>query len=201
VESVGVESVGVESVGVEPVASEPVASEAVPPAVPVRYSAAARPSAVLAGCRRGDRRRSLPRLLIGAGALVVAALVVVALFRPDGPLDPPTDPVARDGAGQQTGAPVGPAPSLTVPVPVVEGVRAEAVPAPVRPTAPVRVRTLTDSAPADLPGDGARSSVVTTPPVVPDAPEAAKGSASGRPVARPVGAAPRVPPTPDTPAA
>jgi hypothetical protein len=65
----------------------------------------------------------------------------------------------------------------------------------------VRVRTLTDSAPADLPGDGARSSVVTTPPVVPDAPEAAKGSASGRPVARPVGAAPRVPPTPDTPAA
>jgi hypothetical protein len=41
--------------------------------------------------KKKRRRPSLPRLLLGAGAVFAAVFVVVALLRPDGPLDPPLD--------------------------------------------------------------------------------------------------------------
>lgn len=60
-----------------------------PPPAPAsrRRSRPAGPPAVL----DGSRRTGLPRLLVAGGAVAVAALAVVALFRADGPLDPPTE--------------------------------------------------------------------------------------------------------------
>jgi molecular chaperone DnaK len=102
-------------------------------------------------------RRSLPRMLVGVGAVIVAALVLVALFRPDGPLDPPLDPTAVDGT-HQTAVPVGSERSAVVPAPVA-GVRAEMDLDPPRTTTvrPTKERSA-----------GSRPSVTTTPPTMPD---------------------------------
>jgi hypothetical protein len=97
-------------------------------------------------------------MLVGVGAVVVAALVLVALFRPDGPLDPPLDPTAVDGTHQTAvPIPVGSERSVVVPAPIA-GVRAEIDLAPPRTTAvrPAKER------PAE-----SRSSVTTTPPTMP----------------------------------
>ncbi len=62
-----------------------------------------RAPAVLGGrTHRVRRRRSLPRLLLGVGAVVAAVFVVVALLRPHGPLDPPLDVPAGRTAGPPT---------------------------------------------------------------------------------------------------
>ena len=57
--------------------------------------------------------------------MIVAALVLVALFRPDGPLDPPLDPVAGDGASRTAvSVPAAVAPPAVAPVPTAaESVR------------------------------------------------------------------------------
>ncbi len=71
-----------------------------PAAAPPRPAPAVRVPAVLdGGARRGRRRYSLPRLLMGVGAAVAAVFVVVALLRPHGPLDPPLDVPAGRSAG------------------------------------------------------------------------------------------------------
>ncbi len=71
-----------------------------PAAAPPRPASAVRAPAVLdGGARRGRRRYSLPRLLVGVGAVVAAVFVVVALLRPHGPLDPPLDGPAGRSAG------------------------------------------------------------------------------------------------------
>ncbi|MDT0348226.1 Hsp70 family protein [Pseudonocardia charpentierae] len=129
------------------------------PAQPAgRPSGRVRNSAVLDPTIPGPRR-SLPRMLVGVGAVIVAALVLVALFRPDGPLDPPLDPTAVDGTHQTAvPIPVGSERSAVVPAPVA-GVRAEMDLDPPRTTAvrPVKER------PA-----GSRPSVTTTPPTIPE---------------------------------
>jgi actin-like ATPase involved in cell morphogenesis len=168
--------------------------------VPASRPAAGRAVAVLdPGSRRSRRPRSLSRILLGAGAIVVAALVLVALFRPDGPLDPPSEPGAVAGVPRVAGAPAVPPPAVVAPLPGVEGVRAEDV-AEVRPTAAPRRGS--DARSVDLPG--ARSGVATTPPVTtgPRAttvPRPAGSTAGPRAAAPPVGAAPRTPPTPVDP--
>lgn len=87
-------------------------------------------------------RRSLSRTLVGVGALIVAALVLVALFRPDGPLDPPLDAVAGDGASR--------------------------VPAAVTPSAAEIEAALEPDEPRTPPRPaGVRPSVTTTPPAAP----------------------------------
>jgi hypothetical protein len=98
-------------------------------------------------------------MLAGVGAVIAAALVLVALFRPDGPLDPPLDPTAVDGTHQTAvPIPVGSERSAVVPAPVA-GVRAEMDLDPPRTTA---VR------PAKERPAGSRPSVTTTPPTMPD---------------------------------
>jgi molecular chaperone DnaK len=101
-------------------------AEPAAPAQPARRpSGRVRNSAVLDPTIPGPRR-SLPRMLAGVGAVIAAALVLVALFRPDGPLDPPLDPTAVDGTHQTAvPIPVGSERSAVVPAPVA-GVRAEA---------------------------------------------------------------------------
>jgi hypothetical protein len=94
-------------------------------------------------------------VLVGVGAVIVAALVLVALFRPDGPLDPPLDPTA-DGI-YQTAVPVATVPPVVVPAPRSD-VRTE-----IDADAPQRVAVRPAS---DLPAD-TRPSVTTTPPSLP----------------------------------
>jgi molecular chaperone DnaK len=129
------------------------------PAQPARRpSGRVRNSAVLDPAIPGPRR-SLPRMLAGVGAVIAAALVLVALFRPDGPLDPPLDPTAVDGTHQTAvPIPVGSERSAVVPAPVA-GVRAEMDLDPPRTTAarPTKERSA-----------GSRPSVTTTPPTMPD---------------------------------
>ena len=134
-------------------------AEPAAPAQPAgRPSGRVRNSAVLDPAIPGPRR-SLPRMLVGVGAVIVAALVLVALFRPDGPLDPPLDPTAVDGTHQTAvPIPVGSERSAVVPAPVA-GVRAEMDLDPPRTTA---VR------PAKERPAGSRPSVTTTPPTMPD---------------------------------
>lgn len=134
-------------------------AEPAAPAQPAgRPSGRVRNSAVLDPAIPGPRR-SLPRMLVGVGAVIVAALVLVALFRPDGPLDPPLDPTAVDGTHQTAvPIPVGSERSAVVPAPVA-GVRAEMDLDPPRTTAvrPTKERSA-----------GSRPSVTTTPPTMPD---------------------------------
>jgi molecular chaperone DnaK len=166
--------------------------DTLPAAAPAPRPSAGRAVAVLdPGSRR--RSRSLSRILLGAGAVVVAALVLVALFRPDGPLDPPTAPGA--GAGAARLAPLVPQPTAVAPLPGVQGVQAEDV-ADVRPTgAP---RRAPDARPVDLPG--ARSGVGTTPPTTPSPRVTTTPRVAGpRAAGQPVGAAPRTPPAPVDP--
>ena len=128
------------------------------PAAPAQPAGRVRNSAVLDPAIPGPRR-SLPRMLVGVGAVIVAALVLVALFRPDGPLDPPLDPTAVDGTHQTAvPIPVGSERSAVVPAPVA-GVRAEMDLDPPRTTAvrPTKERSA-----------GSRQSVTTTPPTMPD---------------------------------
>jgi hypothetical protein len=77
--------------------------------------------------------------------VLVAALVLVALFRPDGPLDPPLDAVTGDGTSR--------------------------VPVAVAPPTPASVPTAVeaDESPAAAWQAGLRPSVTTTPPAVPPA--------------------------------
>jgi molecular chaperone DnaK len=134
-------------------------AEPAAPAQPARRpSGRVRNSAVLDPTIPGPRR-SLPRMLAGVGAVIAAALVLVALFRPDGPLDPPLDPTAVDGTHQTAvPIPVGSERSAVVPAPVA-GVRAEMDLDPPRTTA---VRP-----PKERPA-GSRPSVTTTPPTMPE---------------------------------
>jgi hypothetical protein len=111
---------------------------------PAPSPARRRAGAVLDLPARRVGRRGLARTLAGVGAVIAAALVLVALFRPDGPLDPPLDPVAGDGA-PLTAGPIG------APVPNAE-----------------QGRTEPEADPAVRPAD-ARPSVTTTPPVAPRA--------------------------------
>ncbi|MDT7580934.1 MAG: hypothetical protein QOK35_2198, partial [Pseudonocardiales bacterium] len=205
----------------EPVA-ETVDTEPKPRAVPVRT-----PAVFDAGSRHGPRSRSLPRLLLGAGAVAAAALVLVALFRPDGPLDPPLDPTA--GVPRVTGAPVpGPQQATDAQAPAVGGfpgggLPVDGAPAAVRMTEPLRPGRNDDRDRADRDGadrpveraveraavdsadrsDGDRSPSDTGP--APDVRVTGPGPAGHSMAAqlddRPVGAATRVPPTPAPPRA
>ena len=89
---------------------------AVPP-TPRRPATRGRTGAVLDAGGRRAARRSLPRTLVGVGAVIVAALVLVALFRPDGPLDPPLDPGAGNATQLIAPAEVATAPTAGVPAP------------------------------------------------------------------------------------
>jgi hypothetical protein len=130
---------------VPPPAPQPVVET--PAAVPTpRRSPSRRAAAVLDPGTRRIGRRSLSRTLVGVGAVIVAVLVLVALFRPDGPLDPPLDPVAGDGAS----ATAGPADA-----PIRTDLEADPATVAVRPAV---------GAPADP-----RPSVTTTPPLAPRA--------------------------------
>jgi molecular chaperone DnaK len=162
-------------------------AEPAAPAQPARRpSGRVRNSAVLDPTIPGPRR-SLPRMLAGVGAVIAAALVLVALFRPDGPLDPPLDPTAVDGTHQTAvPIPVGSERSAVVPAPVA-GVRAEMDLDPPRTTA---VR------PAKERPAGSRPSVTTTPPTMPessDLPTRVPSRASGvrAEAAAPVAVTPR----------
>ena len=93
--------------------------------------------------------------------MIVAALVLVALFRPDGPLDPPLDPGAGDATHLIGPAEVATAPTAGVPVPTPADIRtevdADAVPA-VRPAAIDTRQSVTTTpptlpSPSDLPSD------------------------------------------------
>jgi hypothetical protein len=173
-------------------------------AVPVRT-----PAVLEGGARRGARSRSLPRLLLGAGAVAVAALVLVALFRPDGPLDPPLD--VTGNVPRVTGAATvpPPVPTPTPPAAVVEGVRVDGAPVAARVTAPPPPRTSdrrppVERPPVDRPA-AVRPPVDTTPPAAPNVRTtgpgpAVRGTAAGA-GSPPVGAAPRTPPTPAAPVA
>jgi hypothetical protein len=115
----------------------------------------------------------------------------VALFRADGPLDPPTDPAGDDNL-RVTVAPALPPPTTVAPPPGVQGVRVDGAPAAARTTADPR--RAPGAQPADLPGGaGPQAEVVTTGP----RPEAA--GAVPRAEAPPAGAEPRIPPTPAAP--
>lgn len=169
----------------DPGRSEPADEEQAAP----RRAAPVRSPAVLDGRTRRHRRRSVPRLLLGAAGVAAAALVVVALFRPDGPLDPPLS--TPDAANRATSAAVAPAavPPTPPPVPAIEGVRGADEPAAVR--IPEAVRA-----------GGPRSTVDTTPPPAPNLrsappapsrPDTAGSLREGAPV--------RTPPTPAAPRA
>ena len=125
-----------------------------PAPAPRRSSGRGRTAAVLDPGARRAGRRSLARTLVGVGAVIVAALVLVALFRPDGPLDPPLDPVAGDGASRTAvQVPAAVAPPAVAPVPTAAevGTDLEAV------------------RPAAGPPAHPRPSVTTTPPAAPRA--------------------------------
>jgi len=168
-----------------PVTSAPETEESTSgPAAPApRRATGGGPAVVLdpGGGRTG--RRSLSRTLVGVGAVIVAALVLVALFRPDGPLDPPLDPVAGDEASQTV------APAVGAPTPT-DAIRTDLEADP--PTAAVRpARGLPDP----------RPSVTTTPPAAPrvvpvEAPPTADGIRAQAP---PTAMTPPVPPTPVAP--
>jgi len=115
--------------------------------------------------------------------VIVAALVLVALFRPDGPLDPPLEPFAGDEASQTV------APAAGVPTPT-DAIRTDLEADP--PTAAVRpARGLPDP----------RPSVTTTPPAAPGVvPVEAASTADGiRAQAPPTAMTPPVPPAPVVP--
>jgi hypothetical protein len=190
------------------------ASAATP--LPAARLATSRAAAVLGGSARC--RRSLPRMLVGAGALVVAALVLIALFRPDGPLDPPLDTGgAGDGTARATGAPTVPLPAgpadravPTAPVPTASVPGAEAGRAVGAGgdlsggAASVRPRVPAPPSPAriavDVPIDAsevAEPSVVTTPSAAASPRPARSGPGAGAPVI----AEPRTPPAPAAPVA
>ena len=137
--------------------------------------------------RSPRRRRSLARTLVGVGAVIVAALVLVALFRPDGPLDPPLDPFAGDGASRiAVPVPVAVAPPAGVPLPTAaESMRLLELD---RPSGAVR--------PAAGPPAEPRPSVTTTPPAAPRAMPADVLPTAGSARA----GAPRTGMTPPTPA-
>ncbi len=175
------------SATVEPASPAP----AVPPASR-RPGTRGRAAAVLDPGGRRTGGRSLPRTLVGVGAVLVAALVLVALFRPDGPLDPPLDP----GAGNATHL-IGPAEVATAPT--------AGVPAPN--SADIRTEVDADAAPTVRPAAvDTRQSVTTTPPALPspsDLPGEPSGPAPpGRLVdseAPPTAMTPPVPPSPAVP--
>ena len=135
---------------------------AVPP-TPRRPGTRGRTAAVLDAGGHRAARRSLPRTLVGVGAVIVAALVLVALFRPDGPLDPPLDPGAGNATQLIAPAEVATAPTAGVPDSAPAGIRtevdADAVPT-VRPAAVDTRQSVTTTppvlpSPSDLPGDAA----------------------------------------------
>ena len=168
---------------VEPASPAP----AIPPA-PRRPGTRGRAIAVLDPGGRRTAGRSLPRTLVGVGAVLVAALVLVALFRPDGPLDPPLDP----GAGNATHL-IGPAEVATAPT--------AGVPAPN--AADIRTEGEADAAPTVRPAAvDTRQSVTTTPPALPspsNLPDGIRaGSSAGR-EAPPTAMTPPVPPSPAAP--
>jgi len=127
-----------------------------PVSAPRRLSGRARPAVVLDPGARRIGRRSLARTLVGVGAVIVAALVLVALFRPGGPLDPPLDPGADEAASRSVvRIPAAVAPPLRTAVPTVADVGTDREAD--RPTAAVR------------PAADPRPSVTTTPPAAPQA--------------------------------
>ena len=169
----------------DPAASAPdtVATSESPAPAPRRGTGGGRPAAVLDPAVRPAGRRSLPRTLVGVGAVIVAALVLVALFRPDGPLDPPLEPFAGDEASQTV------APAAGVPTPT-DAIRTDLEADP--PTAAVRpARGLPDP----------RPSVTTTPPAAPRVVpvEATRVTDGIRAQAPPTAMTPPVPPTPVAP--
>jgi len=109
-------------------------------------------------------RRSLPRTLVGVGAVIVAAVVLVALFRPDGPLDPPLDPGAGNATQLIAPADVATAPTAGVLDSAPAGIRTEADADAVPTVRPAAVDT--------------RQSVTTTPPVLPSPSELPRAAAS-----------------------
>ena len=168
---------------VEPASPAP----AIPPASR-RPGTRGRAAAVLDPGGRRTGGRSLSRTLVGVGAVLVAALVLVALFRPDGPLDPPLDP----GAGNATHL-IGPAEVATAPT--------VGVPAPN--SADIRTEVDADAAPTVRPAAvDTRQSVTTTPPALPspsNLPDGIRaGSSPGR-EAPPTAMTPPVPPSPAAP--
>jgi len=177
--------------GAPPALEQPAAAEPAtvcPAPAPRRSPGRGRTAAVLdPGARRAGR--SLARTLVGVGAVIVAALVLVALFRPDGPLDPPLDPFAGDGASRiAVPVPVAVAPPAGVPLPTAAEL--DAALEPDRPSGAVR--------PAAGPPAEPRPSVTTTPPVAPRAMPADVLPTAGSARA----GAPRTgmtPPTPTTP--
>ena len=145
---------------VEPASPAP----AVPP-TPRRRTTRGRTAAFLDAGGRRARRRSLPRTLVGVGAVIVAVLVLVALFRPDGPLDPPLDPGAGDATHLIGPAEVATAPTAALPVPT---------------SAEIRTEVDADAAPTVRPAAiDTRQSVTTTPPVLPS-PSDLSGDAASR---------------------
>jgi hypothetical protein len=177
--------------GAPPALEQPAAAEPAtvcPAPAPRRSPGRGRTAAVLdPGARRAGR--SLARTLVGVGAVIVVALVLVALFRPDGPLDPPLDPFAGDGASRiAVPVPVAVAPPAGVPLPTAAEL--DAALEPDRPSGAVR--------PAAGPPAEPRPSVTTTPPVAPRAMPADVLPTAGSARA----GAPRTgmtPPTPTTP--
>ena len=153
---------GTPAVGAPPAPERPASPEpaSVPPEpTPRRSPGRGRTAAVLdPGTRRAGR--SLARTLAGVGAVIVAALVLAALFRPDGPLDPPLDPFAGDGASRiAVPVPVAVAPPEGAPIPTAAEIDADLEVD--RPSAAVR--------PAAGPPAELRPSVTTTPPAAPKA--------------------------------
>lgn len=144
----------------------PATGETAHPAPPVpstsrRRGSRGRTAAVLDAGGHRTARRSLSRTLVGVGAVIVAALVLVALFRPDGPLDPPLDPGAGNATQLIDPAEVAPAPTAGAPTSAPADSRTEvdagAVPT-VRPAAVDTRQSVTTTppalpSPADLPGD------------------------------------------------
>ena len=124
-----------------------------------------RTAAVLDAGGRRAARRSLPRTLVGVGAVIVAALVLVALFRPDGPLDPPLDPGAGNATQLIAPAEVATAPTAGVPASAPAGIRTEVDADAVSTVRPAAVDT--------------RQSVTTTPPTLPS-PSDLSGKAASR---------------------
>ena len=141
-------------------AASPEPATVCPAPAPRRSPGRGRTAAVLDPRSSPYAGRSLARTLVGVGAVIVVALVLVALFRPDGPLDPPLDPFAGDGASRiAVPVPVAVAPPAGVPIPTAAEL--DAALEPDRPSGAVR--------PAAGPPAEPRPSVTTTPPVAPRA--------------------------------
>ncbi|HEX5813500.1 MAG TPA: Hsp70 family protein [Pseudonocardia sp.] len=171
-----------------PATVEPASPAPAEPQAPRRPGTRGRAAAVLDPGGRRMGGRSLPRTLVGVGAVLVAALVLVALFRPDGPLDPPLDP----GAGNATHF-IGPAEVATAPTAGVPGPN----------SADLRTEVDADAAPTVRPAAvDTRESVTTTPPALPspsNLPDGIRaGSSAGR-EAPPTAMTPPVPPSPAAP--